>query len=131
MFKNSDRRNDLDKAYHHLIRALFDNVERMAEEHQRTPRAVVMMGKSVSGEDSVGFTCLVLSLVGIGVDDLLLSLLCSVLGDPAAAIRDNGIFGRKLSPENPVVPTSCPWVSEDGSVLKIAPYYFWAAYNGF
>ncbi|XP_078371204.1 exocyst complex component 1-like isoform X1 [Oculina patagonica] len=43
VFKNSDRRNDLDKAYHHLIRALFDNVERMAEEHQKTPRAVVMM----------------------------------------------------------------------------------------
>ena len=47
MFKNSDRRNDLDKAYHVLIRALFDNVERMAEEHQKTPRAVVMMGRSL------------------------------------------------------------------------------------
>ena len=45
VFKNSERRNDLDKAYHHLIRVLFENVERMAEEHQKTPRAVVMMGK--------------------------------------------------------------------------------------
>lgn len=45
MFKNSERRNDLDKAYHHLIRVVFDNVERMAEEHQKTPRGVVMMGK--------------------------------------------------------------------------------------
>ena len=46
MFKNSDRRNDLDKAYHHLIRVLFENIERLAEEHQKTPRAVIMMGKS-------------------------------------------------------------------------------------
>ncbi|RMX37015.1 hypothetical protein pdam_00005051 [Pocillopora damicornis] len=44
VFKNSDRRNDLDKAYHSLIRVVFINVERMAEEHQKTPRAVVMMG---------------------------------------------------------------------------------------
>ncbi|XP_068717955.1 exocyst complex component 1-like isoform X1 [Montipora capricornis] len=43
VFKNSDRRTDLDKAYHHLIRVVFVNVERMAEEHQKTPRAVVMM----------------------------------------------------------------------------------------
>lgn len=57
MFKNSDRRNDLDKAYHHLIRVLFENVERMAEEHQKTPRAVVMMGKSAGG-GRVGFSCL-------------------------------------------------------------------------
>ena len=46
MFKNSDRRNDLDKAYHHLIRVLFENIERLAEEHQKTPRAVIIMGKS-------------------------------------------------------------------------------------
>lgn len=46
MFKNSDRRNDLDKAYHHLIRVLFENIERLAEEHQKTPRAVIMMGES-------------------------------------------------------------------------------------
>ena len=46
MFKNSDRRNDLDKAYHHLIRVLFENIERLAVEHQKTPRAVIMMGKS-------------------------------------------------------------------------------------
>ena len=45
VFKNSERRADLDKAYHHLIRVVFANVERMAEEHQKTPRAVVMMGK--------------------------------------------------------------------------------------
>lgn len=51
MFKNSDRRNDLDKAYHSLIRVVFNNVERMAEEHQKTPRAVVMMGKSVGRKE--------------------------------------------------------------------------------
>lgn len=45
VFKNSERRTDLDKAYHHLIRVVFINVERMAEEHQKTPRAVVMMGE--------------------------------------------------------------------------------------
>lgn len=45
VFKNSERRADLDKAYHHLIRVVFANVERMAEEHQKTPKAVVMMGK--------------------------------------------------------------------------------------
>lgn len=43
VFKNSDRRNDLDKAYHHLIKVLFGNIERMADEHQKTPRAVIMM----------------------------------------------------------------------------------------
>lgn len=43
VFKNSKRRNDLDKAYHSLIRVVCANVERMAEEHQKTPRAVVMM----------------------------------------------------------------------------------------
>ena len=53
VFKNSDRRNDLDKAYHHLIRVLFENIERMAEEHQKTPRAVIMMGES-AGDGTVG-----------------------------------------------------------------------------
>ena len=47
VFKNSDRRTDLDKAYHQLIRVVFENVERMAVEHQKTPHAVVMMGRSV------------------------------------------------------------------------------------
>ena len=50
MFKNSERRNDLDKAYHSLIRVVCANVERMAEEHQKTPRAVVMMGKPKGGK---------------------------------------------------------------------------------
>ena len=59
MFKNSDRRNDLDKAYHHLIRALFENIERLAEEHQKTPRAVIMMGKSFrDGTVRFFFVCL-------------------------------------------------------------------------
>ena len=58
MFKNSDRRNDLDKAYHHLIRALFENIERLAEDHQKTPRAVIMMGKS-SRDGTVSFFCVV------------------------------------------------------------------------
>ena len=56
MFKNSDRRTDLDRAYHHLIRVLFENIERLAEEHQKTPRAVIMMGE-FAGDGTVGFSC--------------------------------------------------------------------------
>ena len=64
MFKNSDRRNDLEKAYHHLIRVLFENIERMADEHQKTPRAVIMMGKS-TGDGTVGFSLCLQCLVHV------------------------------------------------------------------
>ncbi|XP_053831785.1 exocyst complex component 1 isoform X1 [Vidua macroura] len=43
IFKNAERRGDLDKAYIKLIRAVFDSVEKVANESQKTPRDVVMM----------------------------------------------------------------------------------------
>uniref|UniRef100_A0A670YC95 Exocyst complex component 1 n=1 Tax=Pseudonaja textilis TaxID=8673 RepID=A0A670YC95_PSETE len=43
IFRNAERRGDLDKAYLKLIRAVFANVEKVANESQKTPRDVVMM----------------------------------------------------------------------------------------
>ncbi|XP_039606817.1 exocyst complex component 1 isoform X5 [Polypterus senegalus] len=43
IFRNSERRGDLDKAYVKLIRAVYLNVEKVATESQKTPRDVVMM----------------------------------------------------------------------------------------
>ncbi|XP_072425658.1 exocyst complex component 1 isoform X4 [Chiloscyllium punctatum] len=43
IFKNAERRGDLDKAYTKLIRAVYNNVEKVANESQKTPRDVVMM----------------------------------------------------------------------------------------
>ncbi|XP_044273975.1 exocyst complex component 1 isoform X4 [Varanus komodoensis] len=43
IFKNAERRGDLDKAYLKLIRGVFANVEKVANESQKTPRDVVMM----------------------------------------------------------------------------------------
>uniref|UniRef100_A0A3P8UV16 Exocyst complex component 1 n=2 Tax=Cynoglossus semilaevis TaxID=244447 RepID=A0A3P8UV16_CYNSE len=43
IFRNAERRGDLDKAYVKLIRAVFVNVEKVASESQKTPRDVVMM----------------------------------------------------------------------------------------
>ncbi|XP_072857337.2 exocyst complex component 1 isoform X2 [Pogona vitticeps] len=43
IFKNAERRGDLDKAYLKLIRGVFINVEKVANESQKTPRDVVMM----------------------------------------------------------------------------------------
>uniref|UniRef100_A0AAY4DEP5 Exocyst complex component 1 n=1 Tax=Denticeps clupeoides TaxID=299321 RepID=A0AAY4DEP5_9TELE len=43
IFRNAERRGDLDKAYVKLIRAIFTNVEKVANESQKTPRDVVMM----------------------------------------------------------------------------------------
>uniref|UniRef100_A0A5F7Z9M8 Exocyst complex component 1 n=1 Tax=Macaca mulatta TaxID=9544 RepID=A0A5F7Z9M8_MACMU len=43
IFKNAERRGDLDKAYTKLIRGVFVNVEKVANESQKTPRDVVMM----------------------------------------------------------------------------------------
>ncbi|XP_048062381.1 exocyst complex component 1 isoform X2 [Megalobrama amblycephala] len=43
IFRNAERRGDLDKAYIKLIRAVFHNVEKVALESQKTPRDVVMM----------------------------------------------------------------------------------------
>ncbi|XP_040926144.1 exocyst complex component 1 isoform X6 [Betta splendens] len=43
IFRSAERRGDLDKAYVKLIRAVFINVEKVANESQKTPRDVVMM----------------------------------------------------------------------------------------
>ncbi|XP_038858601.1 exocyst complex component 1-like isoform X1 [Salvelinus namaycush] len=43
IFRNAERRGDLDKAYVKLIRAVFMNVEKVANESQKTPCDVVMM----------------------------------------------------------------------------------------
>ncbi|KAJ3600082.1 hypothetical protein NHX12_034034 [Muraenolepis orangiensis] len=43
IFRNAERRGDLDKAYVKLISAVFMNVEKVANESQKTPRDVVMM----------------------------------------------------------------------------------------
>ncbi|XP_041081112.1 exocyst complex component 1 isoform X5 [Polyodon spathula] len=43
IFRNAERRGDLDKAYVKLIRAVYFNVEKVANESQKTPRDVVMM----------------------------------------------------------------------------------------
>ncbi|XP_077075891.1 exocyst complex component 1 isoform X4 [Siphateles boraxobius] len=43
IFRNAERRGDLDKAYIKLIRAVFHNVEKVSNESQKTPRDVVMM----------------------------------------------------------------------------------------
>ncbi|XP_048448504.1 exocyst complex component 1, partial [Rhincodon typus] len=43
IFKSAERRGDLDKAYTKLIRAVYNNVEKVANESQKTPRDVVMM----------------------------------------------------------------------------------------
>ncbi|XP_018431417.1 PREDICTED: exocyst complex component 1 isoform X2 [Nanorana parkeri] len=43
IFRGSERRGDLDKAYTKLIKSVFINVEKVANESQKTPRDVVMM----------------------------------------------------------------------------------------
>ncbi|XP_078603079.1 exocyst complex component 1-like [Branchiostoma floridae x Branchiostoma japonicum] len=42
IFKGSERRADLDKAYGRMVRTIFDNVERVGLEHQKTPQDVVL-----------------------------------------------------------------------------------------
>nr|KAG5705447.1 hypothetical protein BaRGS_004574 [Batillaria attramentaria] len=43
IFKGSDRRTDLNKAYAKLVHVLFEQIQRVAMEHQKTPREVVLM----------------------------------------------------------------------------------------
>ncbi|XP_076446278.1 exocyst complex component 1-like isoform X2 [Babylonia areolata] len=43
IFKGSDRRTDLNKAYSKMVCALFEQIQRVAMEHQKTPREVVLM----------------------------------------------------------------------------------------
>lgn len=46
IFKNSDRRADLDKWYTKLVSAMFEAIPRIAAEHPKTPSEVVKMGMS-------------------------------------------------------------------------------------
>ncbi|KAH9489273.1 Exocyst complex component 1 [Bulinus truncatus] len=43
IFKASDRHADLDKAYNKVVAVIFDQIERVALEHQKTPPEVVRM----------------------------------------------------------------------------------------
>ena len=43
IFRDSDRRSDLDKAYKMLSQRLFNEVARIASEHLKTPRHVIML----------------------------------------------------------------------------------------
>ncbi|XP_041359925.1 exocyst complex component 1-like isoform X2 [Gigantopelta aegis] len=43
IFKGSDRHTDLDKAYAKLVNVIFEQIERVANEHVKTPPAVIMM----------------------------------------------------------------------------------------
>jgi hypothetical protein len=44
IFKNTDRRTDLDKWYTKLVGAMFEAIPRNAAEHHRTPQEVIKMG---------------------------------------------------------------------------------------
>lgn len=53
----------------------------------------------------------------------------SILGNPGAARREDEIFGQKFTTRtgdfrpNPVVPTSCPWVSQDKLCHELCSFY--------
>ena len=44
IFRGSDRHADLDKAYTKLVGVVFEQIDRVANEHQKTPKEVVLMG---------------------------------------------------------------------------------------
>ena len=44
IFRGSERHTDLDKAYAKLVRIIFNNINRISEDHPKTPREVIMMG---------------------------------------------------------------------------------------
>ncbi|KAK3751247.1 hypothetical protein RRG08_024002 [Elysia crispata] len=43
IFRGSDRHADLDKAYTKLVGVVFEQIDRVANEHQKTPKEVVLM----------------------------------------------------------------------------------------
>ncbi|CAH1777406.1 unnamed protein product, partial [Owenia fusiformis] len=43
IFKGSDRRTDLDRSYRTLVHTIFEQIGRVASEHPKTPRSVVML----------------------------------------------------------------------------------------
>eukprot|EP00112_Aurelia_sp_Birch-Aquarium-sp1_P011123 Seg2346.6 transcript_id=Seg2346.6/GoldUCD/mRNA.D3Y31 product="Exocyst complex component 1" protein_id=Seg2346.6/GoldUCD/D3Y31 len=42
IFKGSDRRSDIDKAYGKLLQVMFDNIERISYEHEKIPPEIIM-----------------------------------------------------------------------------------------
>lgn len=45
IFKGSDRHTHLDKSYKALVAVIYEQIARVANESQKTPKEVVMMGK--------------------------------------------------------------------------------------
>ena len=45
IFRGSDRRSDLDKAYGLLLSKMFSEISRIAAESQKTPQEVVLFGE--------------------------------------------------------------------------------------
>ncbi len=45
IFRASDRRSDIDKAYSKMIHVMFDHIERVAYEHDKIPPEIIMFGK--------------------------------------------------------------------------------------
>ncbi|CAL1546244.1 unnamed protein product, partial [Lymnaea stagnalis] len=43
IFRGSDRHTDLDKAYTKVVRVIFEQILRVSQEHQKTPKEVVLM----------------------------------------------------------------------------------------
>jgi len=48
IFRGSERRADLDKAYAKLVAVIFSEIARVATESQKTPREVVFFGGLLS-----------------------------------------------------------------------------------
>eukprot|EP00794_Sanderia_malayensis_P007234 gene7234-8042_t len=42
IFKGSDRRGDIDKAYSKMVQVMFDNIERISYEHDKIPPEIIM-----------------------------------------------------------------------------------------
>lgn len=45
IFRGTDRHAHLDKSYSTLVAVIFEQIARVAQEHPKTPREVVMLGK--------------------------------------------------------------------------------------
>lgn len=45
IFRGSERRGEIDKAYQKLIATLFQKIEEVAEENDKPPPEIVMFGK--------------------------------------------------------------------------------------
>ncbi len=41
----TDRRSDIDRAYEKLMTALFNTIDKLSEEHPKTPQTVILFGQ--------------------------------------------------------------------------------------